>query len=158
MIFTWEGKYGGTIKLLTINFFLIGTIIDLRRLFKNEYDGLEKVSYYGNMDVSEGNDEPRISDEGIAWSIGSNKQIDWAERICSGVIRKAKEMAESSAKDNLITEQEKDSFISALGIQVVGFDDTNWWIDIRDENLKKKLYLIFEDNEEMLNIVKKMAY
>jgi hypothetical protein len=57
----------------------------------------------------------------------------------------------------LITSEEKDSFLTSLELAIPDKDDANWWIDIRDEKLTKKLYLILEDDEEAKDIVRKMA-
>jgi hypothetical protein len=57
----------------------------------------------------------------------------------------------------LITSEEKDSFLTSLELAIPDKDDANWWIDISDEKLAKKLYLILEDDEEAKDIVRKMA-
>lgn len=99
----------------------------------------------------------RVSDTGITWTVGSDKQIDWAEALVKGVVRRAKELAEDAVNNNKITSEEKDSFLTSLELAVPDKDDANWWIDIRDEKLTKKLYLILEDDEEAKDIVRKMA-
>ena len=123
-------------------------------LSRNEYDGL-KVHDYPTDYTGIGTE--RTSDSGITWTAGSDKQIDWAETLVKGTIRRAKELAEESVEKDLITSEEKDSFLTSLELAIPDKDDANWWIDIRDEKLTKKLYLILEDDEEAKDIVRKMA-
>lgn len=112
------------------------------------------TSYQSNVSFSS---TDRISDEGIEWRIGSEKQIDWAEEVVRGTLRRTQEMLTDGVTNGKITDEERVYVADAVETAIVTFDDANWWIDNRNESLKKKLYIILEDDDEAKNIIRKMA-
>lgn len=154
------GRKGwGILKLFTFNLFLFGAIWDLYRLLKNEYcTDLIDYGYNSSYAPSSASfNDSRISDEGIEWRIGSEKQIDWAEEVVRGTLRRTHEMLTDGVTNGKITDEERVYVADAVETSIVTFDDANWWIDRRNESLKKKLYIILEDDDEAKNIIRKMA-
>lgn len=151
------GRKGMAIlKFFTMDFFLIGAIFDLILLFNNQYcTDLIDYGYQTSYAPSRTSLEPshRISNEGIEWKSGSDKQVDWAEEVVSGTMRRAKELINNSN----ISSDDKDYVLNSLEASITSFDDANWWIDNRNESLKKKLYAILEDDENAKDIIKRMA-
>ena len=140
------------LKLFTMDFFLIGAIIDLIMLFNNLYcTDLIDYGYKSSYIQSKTSDEAsyRVSNEGIEWKSGSDKQIDWAEEIVAGTMRSAKDLL----KSDKITEDDKEYVLSTLEAKITDFDDANWWIDNRNESLIKKLNMILDDDENAKEII-----
>lgn len=162
-------------KLLTLNFFVIGTLWDLLRICADAYNvnikgtekakmdqllsGIYKPANNTNIaDLNEYESEYKTTDCGISWSAGSDKQIDWADRIVQRYVKKMNEMIASSFEEGLITEDEGKKLAGAIGKSTELQDDANWWIDNRDEKPKDLTMMLLEDDPECLNIAKKLTY
>jgi hypothetical protein len=167
--FIWAEKVGGIIKLLTMNFLLIGTLFDLLRLCANAYSkdikgaDVQFMNYVYSGQKGSYNDylkkQSTISDNnGIIWQEGSDKQVAWAERIVTGFLKKSKEIITDASNDNKITPEEADELISALENKVIYLDDANWWIDNRDISIREKMLEVVSDDAELEKIINRVAY
>lgn len=100
----------------------------------------------------------RISMEGIEWKYGTDKQIDWAERLVRGLIKGANTYLEREVTKGQITDEEKDVVLISLDKNIIKNNDASWWIDNREEPILTKLEDICFSDPEAYKILQKTAY
>ena len=154
----------GVIKLLTCNFFLIGTLIDIILIACDCYyckfgvntpQPTYKTQNY-TPTTAPATQPNRISDEGIIWQIGTDSQIDWAEDLVKKTFTKANNMMMDAIDEGRITDEERAELTSEIEEAFEQHDDANWWIDNRNEKTKDFLTLLLEGNDEMIEIIRKL--
>lgn len=174
MIFISADHFGGIIKLFTFNFLWVGMIIDLFLLITNKYDprvegykGKKKEKQENiSLDIQEQpqesitldiQEQPQEKKNSLIMEYGSEAQIDWANRVAKSFVEDMNDLQQANFDDGKITMQESDLLTDRLTEAVVNQTDANWWLDTRNQSLKKRCYELLEDDEEAKNIVRKMA-
>lgn len=89
-----------------------------------------------------------------AGKCGTDKQIDWAERIVKGLISGAEKITSRGVENGSITEEEKEQILYSLENNITYQSDANWWIDTRDNPITDKLLEICDGDLE--EIIKKL--
>lgn len=153
----------GIIKLLTCDFFFVGTIIDLILLVSNSYyvRGIQaktqptpQRTVTPSQTTYTATATTRISDEGIEWRNGTDNQIDWAEDLVKKLLNRAEELTNAAIKQYKIDEEDKDELIEALEDAIILQDDANWWIDNKGLSAKKlMLEILPEELHETVNLL-----
>ena len=153
----------GIIKLLTCNFFWIGTFIDLILLATNSYyitpaqpKAQQPVQRQAPVQQAQpvytATPTDRISEQGIAWRNGTDAQIDWAEDLVKKLLNRAESLATTAVKQQKIDEEDKDQILEELEDAIILQDDANWWIDKRDKSTKTMLLeLLPEELHDIVN-------
>ena len=153
----------GIIKLLTCNFFWIGTFIDLILLATNSYyitpaqpKAQQPVQRQAPVQQAQpvytATPTDRISEQGITWRNGTDAQIDWAENLVNRLLERAESLTSAAVKQHKIEDFEKDQIIDELEDAIVLQDDANWWIDKRDKSTKTMLLeLLPEELHDIVN-------
>lgn len=132
----------GVIKLLTINFFWIGTLVDTILIACDSYyikfgTTTKQAQVYRTQPMA--NVPDRISEEGICWSNGTDNQIDWAEDLVRGFMKKALEIIADAEEKGKITNEERIEITDDLENSIIYQSDANWWIDNRTTPIKDKM-------------------
>ena len=154
----------GIIKLLTCNFFWIGTFIDLILLATNSYyitpaqpKAQQPVQRQAPVQQAytpapTTNVVDRISEQGIAWRNGTDAQIDWAEDLVKKLLNRAESLATTAVKQQKIDEEDKDQILEELEDAIILQDDANWWIDNKALSTKRLLLeLLPEELHDIVN-------
>lgn len=89
-----------------------------------------------------------------AGKCGTDKQIDWAERIVKGLISGTEKITSRGVENGSITEEEKEQILYSLENNITYQSDANWWIDTRDNPITDKLLEICDDDLE--EIIRKL--
>lgn len=152
----------GIIKLFTINFFGIGTLIDLILLITNSYYITPKqpqVQQYRPQTTSQPTYAPasidRVSEEGITWQTGTDSQIDWAEDVVRKFMEQVNELIDEAIEKDKLGSDEGAELLSSIEYAITSKDDANWWIDNRSLGTKKLAKELFDfDDEEQILIMK----
>lgn len=132
----------GLIKLFTVNFLWIGTLIDTILIACDCYyckfgAAAQQAPTYRPQPMA--NVPDRISEEGICWTNGTDNQIDWAENLTRGFMKKALEIIADAEQDGKITNEERIEITDDLENSIIYQDDANWWIDNRNTPIKEKM-------------------
>lgn len=150
------GKTGsGIIKLLTLDYLLIGLIVDLYKLINDKYDRRIVKDKYIKMATSNTYTPVihKYSENGIVWDKGSERQIGWAESVVSNFFDDAKDHINSQKNKGIISEEECNQLIDDLDQELYYQDNANYWIDSKDLEAEKRIKRLLPDNE----IVKKLV-
>lgn len=152
------GRTGwGIVKLLTANFLMIGTVIDLINLFKNKYSYYFAVSNENSEIVNKIVENAKSNRKSIQWYEGTEKQIEWAERLVQNFVKEMNDLISEKCENGTITEDEGIKLKEAIEEGIVKKDEASYWIDSRNDSFKKKAYEILDFEEEAKNIFRKMA-
>jgi len=103
----------------------------------------------------EGEDELEMD-----WEEGSTKQQSWANRLVKEFLKDANRIIDENMQEGAITQEEANKLKYEINDAIELQDDANWWIDNRDENIRKKMIEITyaESKEDLLKIIKRVAY